>query len=156
HWRDRRLSKTLADWLINTGDQRLSVYALPTVESQKAVEEGTGTLAWAGVRNGEEDVNLGSNIDDRVSALGEIFYKDLLVPVQAEGLVMTYSEVQFILAEAAQRGWIGGDPESYYNEGIKASVAYYSQVSGVNIEATEDFLTHPDVKFNPANALEQI
>lgn len=119
-------------------------------------KQAVAPLEWDGVRNGEEDANLGSNIDSRVSTLGEIFYKDLLVPVQAEGLVMTYAEVQFILAEAAQKGWIGGDPESYYNEGIKASVEYYNRVSGTNIAATEDFMSQPQVKFDPANALEQI
>lgn len=156
HWRDRRLSKTLADRLNNTSDPRLKVYAMPTVESQQAFEEGSGPLAWAGVRNGEEDENLGSDIDDRVSALGEIFYKDLLVPVLAEGPVMTYAEVQFILAEAAQRGWISGNPETYYVNGIKASVNYYNNVSRVPIAATDAFLASPGVKFEQANALELI
>ncbi len=153
HWRDRRLSKTVSDWLNNTKDPRLKVLAMPTVDSQEAFAAGTGPLVWAGVRNGEEDKNLGSNIDDRVSALGEIFYKDLLVPVLAHGLVMTYAEVQFILAEAAAKGWITGNPETHYLAGIKSSVDFYRTVSGVNIEATEDFLKMPGVKFEAANAL---
>jgi len=36
--------------------------------------------------------------------------------------LMTYSEVCFLLAEAALKGWIGGDVEDYYNAGVKASV----------------------------------
>lgn len=44
HWQDRRLSKTLADWLNNTNDPRLAVYAMPTEESQDAFEAGSGPL----------------------------------------------------------------------------------------------------------------
>lgn len=156
HWRDRRLSKTLADWMNSTADPRLMVYARPTVESEEAFHEGTGPLVWEGVRNGEEDQNLGSNIDDRVSALGEIFYKDLQVPVLAHGPVMTFSEVMFILAEAAARGWITGGAETYYLEGIQASVDYYRSVSGVDLSTTDDFLAQPGVKFVAADALELI
>ena len=151
HWLDRRLSKTFADWMNTTSDPRLKVLATPTTESQE-----TGPLEWNGVRNGEEDANLGSDIDAKVSALGEIFYQDLLVPVKAEGLVMTFAEVQFILAEAAQRGWISGDAKVYYLNGINASAEYYEQVSGVDIELTDDFLENPDVKFTDINALELI
>jgi hypothetical protein len=39
------------------------------------------------------------------------------------GLLMSYSEVQFYLAEAAARGWsVGGTAESFYNAGITASI----------------------------------
>ncbi len=156
HWLDRRLSKTLSSWLNNTSDPRLRVYARPTIGSQQAHAAGTGELEWEGVRNGEEDSNLGSNIDNVVSALGEIFYIDLLLPVKAEGMVMTYSEVQFILAEAAQRGWVSGNAENYYHNGIKASIDYYSGISGVNIQATDEFLETPSVKFEDENALQLI
>lgn len=156
HWRDRRLSKTLSTVLNNTGDPRLSVFAEPTTTSADAFSKGTGPLVWDGVRNGELDANLGSDIDSRVSALGKIFYQDLLVPVKAEGPVMMYAEVQFILAEAAQRGWISGNAESFYLDGIRASVDYYKTVSGVNITATDEFLAGQEVKFEQANALQLI
>lgn len=39
------------------------------------------------------------------------------------GLLMSYSEVQFYLAEGAARGWaVGGTDESFYNAGITASI----------------------------------
>jgi hypothetical protein len=39
------------------------------------------------------------------------------------GLLMSYSEIEFYLAEAAARGWaVGGTPESFYENGIKASI----------------------------------
>jgi hypothetical protein len=41
-------------------------------------------------------------------------------------MFMTYSEVQFILAEARERGFIStGDAANYYQNGIRASFDYY-------------------------------
>ena len=41
---------------------------------------------------------------------------------------MSYSELQFILAEAAERGFISsGDAAMYYENGIRASFAYYTE-----------------------------
>lgn len=36
--------------------------------------------------------------------------------------LMTYAELNFILAEAAHKGWLSGDPEGYYNAGVRASL----------------------------------
>ncbi len=148
---DRRLSKTLADKMNATGDPRLPVYALPTALSVTA-----GVPQYVGVRNGETDANLSSNIDDAVSALGIIYYNGLDVAVPSQGLVMTYSELQFILAEAAQRGWISGNAQTYYEAGIKASVDYYSKISGQALTMPAGFLTQPGVAYTAADGLELI
>jgi len=153
HFLDRRLSKRLADQLNSTGDPRIKVFARPTQESQEAFQAGNGELQWAGVLNGETDDNLGSNIDDKVSAFGEIYYVDQQEQADAEGIIMTYSELQFILAEAAARGWINGDAESYYLEGIEASIAYYSGVSGRNLEPEAGFYQQEGIAFEEENAL---
>lgn len=42
----------------------------------------------------------------------------------AEGIIMTYSEVEFLLAEAAAKGWINEDVEAHYRAGIAASMEY--------------------------------
>ncbi len=153
---DRRLSKTFADYLNSTNDPRLPVYAQPTAESRDAFNEGSGPLEYAGVLNGETDENLGSNIDRNVSQLGSMFYVNIQVPVPAQGLIMTAAEVNFLLAEAVQRGWINGDAKAYYEAGINASVDYYRSVSGVNISATPEYLNQAEIAFDPAKGLEQI
>ncbi len=40
----------------------------------------------------------------------------------ADGVVMTYAEMEFILAEAIAKGWISGDIEAHYKNGIAASM----------------------------------
>lgn len=43
----------------------------------------------------------------------------------AEGVAMTYAEVEFLLAEAAAKGWINNDIETHYRNGIAASMEYH-------------------------------
>ena len=43
----------------------------------------------------------------------------------AEGILMTYAEVEFLLAEAAAKGWITSSVETHYKQGIEASHQYY-------------------------------
>ncbi len=40
--------------------------------------------------------------------------------------LLSYSEVEFILAEAAVRGWISTDAKMHYENGIKASFSFYN------------------------------
>lgn len=68
---------------------------------------------------------------DGASRLGVQYYdypglttaSDLGLPM-AEGIIMTYSEVEFLLAEAAAKGWISEDIEEHYRAGIAASMEY--------------------------------
>ncbi|KAA8483137.1 SusD-like starch-binding protein associating with outer membrane [Arcticibacter tournemirensis] len=41
------------------------------------------------------------------------------------GIIMTYAEVQFILAEAAAKGWITGSSATYYYKGIANAIHYW-------------------------------
>jgi len=58
------------------------------------------------------------------------------------GQIMSYAEVEFILAEAALNGWVSGDPATYYNNGIQASMQHW----GVSLPA--DYLAQPNVAFD--------
>lgn len=156
HFYDRRLSKSLSDVLNAVNDPRISVYAQPTEESRIAYEAGTGFLEWEGIQNGETDENLSSDIDERISALGSVYYISPQMAVPAEGLIMTYAELEFILAEAAQNGWIERNPETHYLNGISASIAYYSGLSGEDIIPEENFYTQPGIAYDPSRGLEQI
>lgn len=57
-----------------------------------------------------------------------------------EALLMDYSEVLFIKAEAAARGW-GGNANALYNSAIEASAAYW----GVSAADIATYLARPDV-----------
>jgi hypothetical protein len=58
--------------------------------------------------------------------------------------ILSAAEVNFILAEAALKGWsVGGTAESYYNNGIKTSMETW----GVGAQYPT-FIAHPEVAFN--------
>jgi len=59
------------------------------------------------------------------------------------GLLMSYSEVQFLLAEAIERGLVAGDAEAYYNEGVTSSIKFYG---GSDADATA-YLAQPTVSY---------
>lgn len=145
-----RLSKTLGDTLLALNDNRLTIFARPTVASVAA-----GTPEYVGIPNGLDDIealtyNGGAQF---VSRIGSIYFEDAISPKGlsiAKGFIMDYAELQFILAEAAQKGLISGDAKTYYENGIEASFGFY----GLTMPA--DYLTQPEVAFNSATALQQI
>lgn len=57
------------------------------------------------------------------------------------GIIMQYAEVQFILAEAAAKGWIGGDTKTYFYQGIASAINYWVPAFPEDITAAE-FDTH--------------
>ncbi|MEN8137643.1 MAG: SusD/RagB family nutrient-binding outer membrane lipoprotein [Bacteroidota bacterium] len=56
--------------------------------------------------------------------------------------LMTYSEVNFILAEAAQRGWISNG-ENYYNLAVEASFTTWGRSGDYS-----DYISQPEVAFD--------
>lgn len=132
-----RLSENMEGILKNLEDPRLYVYAQPTTDSEAEI---IGDLEdYQGVPNGLPDEEAlqyspsgdaekgGSNYMSRVGLLFSCrACDDRASPVAAETVLMSYSELMFILAEARERGFIAtGDAETYYNEGIQASFDYY-------------------------------
>lgn len=77
----------------------------------------------------------------------------------APDFFVTYAQTQLLMAEAALRGWIGGDPREYYENGIRANMASYSLYPGtspITESEIERYLSEPDVEYVEANALELI
>jgi hypothetical protein len=56
--------------------------------------------------------------------------------------LMDYSEVCFLKAEAALRGFISGDAETFYKEGITASISNVAKCSGVTTVTDADIATY--------------
>jgi hypothetical protein len=69
-------------------------------------------------------------------------------PNQAFG----FAELSFILAEAAQRGWISENPETHYLNGIRASMRFYN----IDEAAIDAYLQSEFAEFDPSNGLELI
>lgn len=150
-----RLSKTLADRLLALNDPRIRTFARPTVATAN-----TANPQWVGVPNALDDnaalqFNGGAQ---NISRIGPAFYIDGFgIPTEADrdiarGIVMTYAELQFILAEAAQKNLVTGTTtaQNYYENGIRASFDFYRTAMPAN------YLAQPDVAFANGQALQRI
>ncbi|MDN5211006.1 SusD/RagB family nutrient-binding outer membrane lipoprotein [Fulvivirgaceae bacterium BMA12] len=141
-----RLSDTMEGILKQFNDPRLSLFFEPTEDSRK-----NGSPAYFGMPVGllsetQSDLNI---VLTNISRLGKYFTE----PDQADAIIMTFADLQFILAEATYKNLIGGDEgdvQMFYEAGIKSTFSYY----GLTLPA--GYLTQPGVSFEVSNALEQI
>ncbi len=130
---DHSISATLVDTLKALSDPRLPIYARPN-----------GAGQYVGTRNGDmSDPPL-----TQVSRIGTYFSS-----AATPAVIMSYSEVLFLGAEAAQRGWMAGNAADLYQQAITAAM---SQI-GVAPAAISAYLAQPGVQYKGGQAgLEQI
>jgi hypothetical protein len=153
---DQRISQRFVDTLKITGDPRLSKYAAPTVNSQAAGATACDST-YRGFPNGITEAGKASlpknTCTGKTMGLGDYSRPTLSIRGQTSpSYIMTYSELLFIRAEAANRGWIAGDAKALYEAAITASMQQWG-VAAADIAA---YLAKPSVAYNPANGLKQI
>ena len=142
-YNEYRISEHFVTMLKGLNDPRLEFFADPTA---KSVELGTPEIVGMlnGVVDGPAYTYQGG--DAFLSKFNiDYFY---FQPNTNQARLMLFSEVQFILAEAAQRGWITGNAQSFYEEGVTSNFEYW----GVDLPV--DYLTRTGVAFD--NSLETI
>jgi hypothetical protein len=71
---------------------------------------------------------------------------DKVLAADFPGTYMDYAEVEFFMAEAAERGWIGGSAEDHYNAGVQASMAWW----GVAQDDIDAYMAQADVAYSTA------
>jgi len=96
-------------------------------------------------------------VKGKLSKVHERFYKD---PTAEPLVLMGYSELQFIIAEAIVRGWITGNDKECYVNGIKASFKFYENYAknlNAYVDATrvESYLSQKLVNLVNANNSEE-
>ncbi len=67
-------------------------------------------------------------------------------------LSLGYAELNFLLAEAAYRNWISADAAGFYQEGIRASMNFYS----ISDEEVDTYLNQQQLIYQSSTGLEQI
>lgn len=143
-YQEHRMSKTVDSVLTLWNDPRIAVLYQPTEKSTTS-----GHPEYKGLQNGQTSETIsekGINLSD-ISLFGSIF-RDIPNGVNAQ--FMQYSEVQFALAEAAERDFIEADAGKYYKEGIRASFEYYG------LEVPNDYFNQTSVALNGENNLIKI
>ena len=114
-----KMSETVENQLKEWDDPRLSVFFKPTPKSVL-----DGSPEFKGLQNGLSTQSISENgIDlNDLSILSDRFRA---MPNGVDAQIMLYSEVQFALAEAAERGFISGNTSTYYQNAIEAHFDYF-------------------------------
>jgi len=153
-----RVGKTLSDRLSAINDPRLSVFGRP---SQKSIAAGSPKIE--GVPNGLGDV-AALNFNGGPQGVSRVGYSYACLvcndnnqaaplPNVARGILMNYSELQFILAEASEKGMITSSTstETYYLNGVQSNFAYYAAMVpaayGITVTPPATYYTQPAVAY---------
>lgn len=120
------VANTLVDKLNDLSDPRLEVFAAP-------MDDGSYVGGIYGDNNTFSDN----------SHVGEAFHDPTL-----EGLILDYAEVEFLLAEAKERGLgsVSGTAAEHYNAAITASMEYW----GIDAADITAYLAQPAVAYATA------
>ncbi|WP_256010159.1 SusD/RagB family nutrient-binding outer membrane lipoprotein [Desertivirga xinjiangensis] len=105
---NKRMGKHLMDLMNSTVDGRRFRYATKNTAG-----------AYVGIPSGyteQEGVEMAAN-----NGIGTSRYATTLKADDYPLPILTWSEVNFCLSEAALKGWIAADAQTYYNKGIEAS-----------------------------------
>ncbi|MEP7169191.1 MAG: SusD/RagB family nutrient-binding outer membrane lipoprotein, partial [Bacteroidota bacterium] len=79
---------------------------------------------YVGEIYGLSEANGGATANSDVSQRSE-----LVLSATMPGFLLDYAQVEFMMAEAAERGW-GTDAESHYKAGITASILFWTSLNG--------------------------
>ncbi|MDR0429967.1 MAG: SusD/RagB family nutrient-binding outer membrane lipoprotein [Tannerellaceae bacterium] len=154
HYVYAMLSTTLIDILKANEDYRLFYYAAP---AEFKLDEGVPADSY--------DAYIGTDPSKSIEVIKALYntgqfscFNERYINYPAgEPLIrLGYGEQNFILAEAALRGWVSGDVSSYYKKGIESSFQFiqtytpddmvFHQGRKITNETIEHALNHPNVQ----------
>ena len=106
------LGEELVTYMTDTNDPRLAVYA------QEVGGNGSGN-GYVGKPAGIQDIGSSPFGDsNNVSLIGEKYLE-----ATQPAYLMSFAQLNLLMAEAAEKGYIGGDAATYFNAGLEASSA---------------------------------
>ncbi len=120
--KDFVVANTFVDIIVPLNDPRAKVF----------MQENLGPDTFLGGPYGE------NNSYNNYTHVGALWHTEDL-----EGLLMSYSEVEFLMAEAIERNLISGNAETHYKNAVSASIIYFG---GSQVDA-DTYLAQPTVDY---------
>jgi len=124
---DRRIdyaaSNVMLNILVAQNDPRLPCF----------YAKATADDSWTGEVYGLSEGNAAATPNSSISQRSE-----LVLSASMPGIFMDYAQVEFMLAEAAARGWNVTDAQAHYNAGVQASIEFWTSLNGTPV-------TQPDI-----------
>lgn len=127
------VSELTVNSLKNFNDRRLFYFAEPAQAMIDAGKTEADFDAYVGAPTEMAAEQLALN-----NASGTYSLLNKRYPVFRDGdpmIYFTYSEQCFIIAEAIEEGWVSGNAQTYYENGVKAQLQYY-----MNLPHTADYV----------------
>lgn len=125
------MSNTYLGTLTSLKDPRTFATAEPAPAKLRTGLKATDFGAFVGASSGEDLATMSSRANQ-----GEYSFQNrrrYYSTYTAEPYILIgYPELLFTLAEAANRGWLPGNAETYYTQGIQTSWAFYGLKEGAN------------------------
>lgn len=161
---NQHMSETFVTWLQDNDDPRLNVLGQVPVAGEPAIGLPNGY-------NSSDDAAVGivnhptwvpCEGDPAPEPCGLAVYMDVnpaIVGLDDPMFFQTYAEVEFLLAEAAIRGWGASDANGHYDAGVRAAMqhlALYGDGAVIGDDAIDAYLAADDFDEGDADALEQI
>jgi hypothetical protein len=149
-----RLHQTFVNFLQGANDPRLPYLATVCADPGQPTDKGdTSFIRQRGQPGGYDPPNSGTSYD-LVKAPGwpgdqnnySVVNRYTFARLDAPSFYLTCGQTQLLLAEAAQRGWIGGDPAQYYSDGVRAAMQQLALQAGAgpsNTLINGWLLSHP-------------
>lgn len=108
-------------------------------------------------KKADMDANTYDNSDFRARAMRPQLNIDFEMP-NTPGDLMSYAEVEFLLAEAKTKGWnVSGDAESHYEAGVRASMQllnnHYLTSNKISDAEINAFIAHNPLGDNPKETI---
>ena len=154
----RYMDSTFIQKLKDRSDPRLFIYSDQT---RQAKEDGLA-ISDFNAYDGGNPVAFYEQVNEKAAA-GLVSKPNLRYttdPTTEPHMILGYSELQLILAEALVRGWISGNAKTYYENGVKASFGFYNlyaenYASFVDSDAADVYLANGLVDFEKATTDEE-
>jgi len=122
------------------GDNGLSEFFINTLNEWNDPRRPLWATISGGTYVGIPSGYVRGNVPERQSA-----YNPSLMNEPLLGNIINYAELQFILAEAATKGYISGDPKTYYDKGVLNAITLW------NVPVPADYLNNPVLAWNSAD-----
>jgi len=147
-----KMGKTFMDLLQGNDDPRIPFYATLwegniNANQGQVISQTTEADLQKGLPNGYDPNTISQAIPGWSNNLLKEYSEPntaTIANLSAPSIILSYAEVEFLLAEAALRGWGPGTPEEHYHNAIKANMessALFPNSAVENVEITPGEIT---------------
>jgi hypothetical protein len=158
---DLKLCSTYINQLKSTGDPRLPYMSVVYIneDTTSADQVGLPPGFIVGGANPATDITKNASYDPVLGMEGYSRFNDNILSYTAPNLILTYSETEFLLADAAKRWGIttSGTAAEHYGNGVLAAITQLSafgDASTIDPSLAQAYLTNNP--YNDADGLNQI